>query len=162
MWLCGQINKEITEEVLAEVIFEKGTTPKPNPVIRYNRFYLQNLNPKPSSTSIPPLGINYNSLNFRENRTNIPKGIQELREKQNCHFCGDKGHIKRTCVRKQIHDNNTKSRFNNPTIPLINLVPPQIPISFDLEFLESARGLTQLRNPQISLDELIRIRTIVN
>jgi len=93
---------------------------------------------------------------------NFGSKLRGFREEIHCHFCGDKGHIKKSCIRKQTYENTTRNCFNNPTIHLNNLVPPQIPISFDLEFLESARGLIQLQNPQITLDELIRIRTIVN
>jgi len=155
MGLCGQINRELIEEVLAEVILEKETTPKPNHVIRYNRSYLQSLNPNTSSTSTPPLSTNFNSLNFQKNRTNTPKGIKESQKKNHCHFCGEKGHIKNTCLKKQIYEHNKSVCFDS-----INSDYPTV--SFYQGFLETTRRLIQLRNLDITLEELLRIRTIIN
>jgi len=159
MGLETKMTQELLDEILSRIFPKKDILDKPTPIIRYDRKFLEELRPTPKSNLVPPFPSTFKSLNAR----NYPGNkIEGPREGINCHFCGEKGHIKKSCVRKQTFDNTRRNRFNNPTIHLNNPVHTQIPISFDLEFLESTRGLTQLQNLQITLDELIRIRTIVN
>jgi len=116
---------------------------------------LETLRPTPKPTTITPLSQNFNSLNSRKTKICTSGKIQTLREENHYHFCGEIGHIKRTCSKKQVY-NKTKRNPSQST----KILPTSI--SFEQEFLESARGLTQLRNHEVSLDELLKIRTIVN
>jgi len=151
-----KISEELIEEVLSVVFSKKVNLDKVNLVLRYNQAYLEGLNPNPKPNLIPKFNSNFISLNSRKNRAyNLGSKLRGFREEIHCHFCGEMGHNKKSCVRKQTYDHTKRNRFNHP-------IPTQTLISFDQEFLETARGLTQLRNPQITLEELIRIRTIGN
>lgn len=157
MGLGEKLSQELIYDILLEIFPKEEIKEKPSPVIRYNRQYLQELRPIPKTEPIIEKfsNPNFNSLNTRKIRTNLPKPTKNYRGRNSCHFCGETGHIKRSCVKKQEFDDKTRNRFQ----PTKNLFTS---ISFDQEFLETARGLIPLRNPEISIEELIKIRTIVN
>jgi len=84
----------------------------------------------------------------------IKKKIFGRRIVNNCHFCGEVGHIKQTCLKKQTFDKTTK-------IPLNLGISPSPFVTYDIEFIRTIIGLLQL-NLGITIDKLIRIKTIVN
>jgi len=119
--------------------------------LQYNRAYLEGLNPKSKST----FNSNFNSLNSRKTGTyNLESKLQGLREEIYCHFCGEMGHIRKSCVRKQTY-NHTKKMV------LIIQFLYKLQSLLTKNFWKTARGLTQLRNPQIVLEELIRKKLLL-
>jgi hypothetical protein len=175
MGQCTKISEEIIDEVLV-TIFPKKDIIEPEPItIRYNRpapletFVDNKCIPNPFKT----FTSTSKNINNKESRSYTKGKILGLREGNHCHWCGEIGHIKKTCFKKQAFD-NSKGKSHNPncTHHTNNLnLPSRIPkplvskpshIAYDIDFEILIKGLNHLGKPEIPIDKLLQLRAMVN
>jgi len=172
------ISEELIEEVLA-VVFPQNQLPnRTTPTIRYNRPHLQSFCPNFCRESTPTINLRTNPSKFENFRAYIPGKIRGFREGINCHWCGETGHVKSTCFKKQAFDNtngktpNTNtfhypscsSRFSQIPRPIDpRPVEPTTPfVTYDIDFDIILKGLKSFTQPKIPIDKLLQLRAVVN
>ncbi len=134
----NQITHEIIHELLSDIFPKNDSLESCSFTKQYNKI---NYKSTPSKSSNSTLIENKNYTSRKIGNTG-----------NCCHFCGETGHIKKTCFKKQAYDKIKRVPKNS--------IPPSI--SYDSDFLRPVSKLTQIKNCKISIDEIIRIRTIVN
>jgi hypothetical protein len=150
-----RIGEDLIKEVLATIFVKEEKHNKTPSNIKYNHphFAINQPSILPTERSI----LNYS--NSRNNRAYILGKIKGLREGNHCHWCGEVGHIKNTCFKKQAFD-NTKGKTSEP--PQIPKHTQQVHIPYDIGFDIIVKKLNLLGGPHIPLDELLQLRTTIN
>jgi len=126
-----QITNELIAEVLASVFPEER---KEKSKITYDRNYLLEARPKSLQSPFVRKSYNCQPENQKGNR--------------HCNFCGDLGHFKRTCSRKQNFD-NSKQHIEST-------------IKYDSDFSDLVERLGFSKLYRFSVQELVTLRTIIN
>ena len=102
MGQCNRISEEIINKVLSEVFPKKRFYDKSSSTIDSKRpiNFKTRFNYNPSIIINSPPSYRHKNLNFEESIPQASDKLYKLRKGPNCHFCGEIGHIKKTCLRK--------------------------------------------------------------
>jgi len=138
-----KISYDLIKEMLLDVFRKDTSLNKPNPVIRYDRDYLLSTRPKPLSEP-----INHLPHKSEDRNINFRRRFHKEKIKTKCNFCGELGHIKRTCSKNRA--------FRNP----ISIPSPQL--DYEPKFLKVVKFLDLLQVQPISIAELRQLRTIID
>jgi len=128
-----QITNELIAKVLASVFPKEREERKEKSKIAYDRNYLLEARPKSLQSPFVRKSYNCQPENQKDNRY--------------CNFCGDVGHFKRTCTRKQNFDNSKQN------------VESTIKYDSDFSVLVERLGFSKLY--RFSVQELVMLRTII-
>jgi len=126
------------------VVFPKDPSlDKPNPVIQYNRDYLLSTRPKPLSEPIYRTPLKIENKHIKVQRRSYKE-----RPRPKCNFCGEIGHIKRTCLRNQAFIKSTQT--------------PSPILDYEPKFLKVVKFLDLLQIQPILTTKLRQLRTIID
>jgi len=89
------------------------------------------------------------SISFKQNQSYISRKIKN--PEYCCYYCREIGHFEKNCFKKQAFE-NTKRIPRNP-IPSSS--------TYDSDFFRSISRLNQVKNCELSIEELTRLRTII-
>jgi hypothetical protein len=145
-----EVSDEIIDEILGQIFQNKTGDIRTTYRIPYNSSRLSHRRIGKVKQFLPDTvrGVNCSSR-ITNQREHLPNQIKNKHIGNHCNFCGEVGHYKKTCLKKQIFD--SQKRPNVPTS-----------ITFEPEFLKIAKLLRSLQINPISVPELLQLRTIID
>lgn len=147
---CPTVSDDIIEEILENIFQNRIGDIRTTYRTPYNssRVPHRKIGKVKQFSQEPFRGINCSHQPVKQ-RDSLPSRINNTNTGNHCNFCGEVGHYKKTCLKKQIFD--SQKRPNVPTS-----------ITFEPEFLKIAKLLRSLQINSISVPELLQLRTIID